>query len=62
MRRVATTEDGESFVATPPQEHAPGEGATVAAAEAQVVEVAQDRNLSDHGAVERGELCDEQGV
>jgi hypothetical protein len=51
MRRVATAEDGEAFVATPPQDHAPGEWATVAAAEAKVLEVVQDRGLTDQGAV-----------
>jgi hypothetical protein len=62
MRRVTTAEDGEAFIATPPQDHPPGEWATVAAAEAKVVEVVQDRVLSDHRAVKRGDLGDEQGV
>src|SRR5262245_42728280 len=62
MRRVATAEDGEAFVATPAQDHAPGEWATIAAAEAELVEIVQDRHLSDQGSVKSGELGDEQGV
>src|SRR5262245_19817645 len=62
MRRVATAEDGEAFVATPPQDHAPGEWATIATAETELVEVVQDRDLSDQGTVQPGELGDEQVV
>src|SRR5262249_54534784 len=43
-------------------DHAPGEWAAVAAAEAELVEVVQDRGLSDQRAVKRGELGDEQVV
>ena len=62
MRRAATAEDGEAFVAAPAEQHAPGEWATVAATKAKLVEVAQDRALSDEGAVESGELGDEHVV
>src|SRR5215472_3555756 len=60
MGRVATAEDGEAFVATPAQEHAPGEWAAVAAAEAELVEIVQDRELSNQRAVKCRELGDEQ--
>jgi hypothetical protein len=49
-------------VDAPVVDDAPGEGATVTAAHAEVVEVAEDRGAADEGAVKSWELGAESEV
>ena len=58
----ATADEREAQGAVPAEDHAPGDGAAIGAADAEGGEVLEDGAGTDEGAIVVGELRAEEGV